>query len=228
MKLQLNNLSHHSYCLIGGEAEKTALLSTLDSEFGLVKKANQDFFEQSYENFSIDDARALKLIHEMRPVSPAGKKIFIIKTDFINIEAQNALLKLLEEPADYAYFFIIISNVNLLLPTVKSRLHFIEINKSEKIKSDNEDCVAEAKKFISSNPAKRLELVKKFVDEISKEKRTKQDVILLLNEMEKQIRDEKGVIKGEKSLKVIENAIKYLNDRSPSIKMLLEYVALSI
>jgi hypothetical protein len=41
--------------------------------------------------------------------------------------------------------------------------------------------------------------------------------------------DEKeGEIKGEKSLRVIENAIKYLNDRSPSIKMLLEYVALSI
>jgi DNA polymerase III gamma/tau subunit len=227
MKLELNNLSYHSYCIIGGEAEKTALLSTLDSEFGITKKANQDFFEQSYENFSIDDARALKLVHEMRPVSAMGKKIFIIKADSINTEAQNALLKLLEEPADYAYFFIIIPSVNILLPTVKSRLHFIEIKKSEKSKSDNEDCVAEAKKFISSDPAKRLELIKKLTDDISKEKRTKQDVILLLNEIEKQIRDEKGIVEGEKSLRVIENAIKYLNDRSPSIKMLLEYVALS-
>jgi DNA polymerase III gamma/tau subunit len=228
MKLELNNLLYHSYCLVGGEVEKVALLSTLDSEFGFTKKANQDFFEQSYENFSIDDARAIKLIHEMRPVSPDGKKIFIVKTDFINTEAQNALLKLLEEPADYAYFFIIISSINLLLPTIKSRLHFIEIKKYQKSKSDNENHVVEAKKFISSSPAKRLELIKKIVDDILKEKRTKQDVILLLNEIEKQIRDEQGLIKGEKSLRVIENAIKYLNDRSPSIKMLLEYVALSI
>ncbi len=228
MKIELNNLSYHSYCIIGGEAEKAALLFTLDSEFGIIKKANQDFFEKSYENFSIDDARALKLVHEMRPVSAMGKKIFIIKTDSINTEAQNALLKLLEEPADYAYFFIIIPSINILLPTVKSRLHFIEIKKTEKSKSDNEDYVAEAKKFISSDPAKRLELIKKLTDDISKEKRTKQDVILLLNEIEKQISDEKGIVKGEKSLRVVENAIKYLNDRSPSIKMLLEYVALGI
>ena len=228
MKLELNNLSHHSYCLIGGEVEKTTLLSVLDSEFGLVKTGNQDFFEQSYENFTIDDARALKLSHEMRPVSVAGKRIFIIKTGGINTEAQNALLKLLEEPADYAYFFIIIPSANLLLPTVKSRLHFIEIKNSEKSKSIDDESVIEAKKFISSNPVKRLELVKKIVEDISKEKRTKQDVIILLNEIQKQIRDDKGVINGAKPLQAIEISLKYLNDRSPSIKMLLEYVALSI
>jgi len=177
MKLELNNLSYHSYCLIGGEAEKTALLSVLDSGFGLIKKANQDFFEEKYENFTIDDARALKLVHEMRPVSATGKKIFIIKTDGINIEAQNALLKLLEEPADYAYFFIIIPSANLLLPTVKSRLHFIEKNKSNsnevsnvkkagvgsKTKQNDDldsnlgEISEEAKKFLVSSPTKRLE-----------------------------------------------------------------------
>jgi len=53
-------------------------------------------------------------------------------------------------------------------------------------------------------------------------------VILLLNEIEKQIRTKKGVKDGSKALEVVETSLKYMNDRSPSVKMLLEYVALGV
>lgn len=49
-------------------------------------------------------------------------KIFIIdEADKMNIQAQNALLKTLEEPADYAIFILLCENYNKLLVTILSR-----------------------------------------------------------------------------------------------------------
>lgn len=59
----------------------------------------------------------------------AEAKVFIIRqADSMNISAQNALLKLLEEPPSYAYFFIVASNPGLLLTTVRSRLAQINVS----------------------------------------------------------------------------------------------------
>lgn len=49
-------------------------------------------------------------------------KIYIIdKAEKMTLEAQNALLKTLEEPPEYAIIILITSNENLLLNTIKSR-----------------------------------------------------------------------------------------------------------
>ena len=50
------------------------------------------------------------------------KKIYIIKNaDKMNINAQNAILKSLEEPPSYVVFILIVTNTELLLPTIVSR-----------------------------------------------------------------------------------------------------------
>jgi DNA polymerase III delta prime subunit len=209
-----------------------------------LRTGNQDFFERKYETFTIDHARELKLVHEMRPVINDGKKIFVISVDGITVEAQNALLKLLEEPAEYAHFFLIVPAVHLLLPTVQSRLSFVDVGKAGDLKGSSglkksgarlndekknlPESQVESKKFLSLDTAKRLEFVKKFVDDISKEKRTKRDAIDFLYAVQVHIRKEKGVKVGAKSLESTELALKYVNDRSPSLKMLLEYVALNV
>ena len=52
----------------------------------------------------------------------ASKKIIIIQSaDKMNFIAQNKLLKILEEPPDYLFFFLLTANSSLLLPTVESR-----------------------------------------------------------------------------------------------------------
>lgn len=49
-------------------------------------------------------------------------KIYIIdEADLMTVQAQNALLKTLEEPPAYAVFFLLTENVNVLLDTIKSR-----------------------------------------------------------------------------------------------------------
>ncbi|BED91880.1 MAG: hypothetical protein CfP315_0422 [Candidatus Improbicoccus pseudotrichonymphae] len=57
----------------------------------------------------------------------SGKKIYIIKnSDKMTFQAQNALLKILEEPPENVYFILLCENHRNLLPTIISRLCFLD------------------------------------------------------------------------------------------------------
>ncbi|MEI8249260.1 MAG: hypothetical protein WCG07_02065 [Candidatus Taylorbacteria bacterium] len=231
----LKTLSHHAYLLIGGDAIHAELLSILEKKHKISTTANQDFFDRGYEHMTIDDVRDIKMAHSMRPVGEQGKKIFIIRAHMIGHEAQNALLKMLEEPAEYAHFFIIVPSASLLLPTVKSRMRAV-IQDSARLRRQGfkiqdeaqDDLVEEAKKFLKLSPAKRLDVIKKITEDIKKQKKTKQEVINFLNAIQEIVYTEQGVKKAKTALEAIEKARNYLQDRSPSVKMLLEYVALNV
>jgi DNA polymerase III delta prime subunit len=204
------------------------LLDLLHKKHKIESQGNTDFFDRSYENMTIDDARELKTAHGMRPVGEMGKKIFIIRANAIGHEAQNALLKLFEEPADYAHFFLIVPSAHILLPTVKSRMLEVKHDSGDKIQEESHgEIIEEAEAFVKLTPAKRLDVVKKLVEDVSKEKKTKQDAINFLNAIQAVVYKQ-GVKKNTSALDAIEHARTYMNDRAPSVKMLLEYVALSI
>ena len=227
--IKLPTLAHHAYYLVGGDSVCAELVAALAKQHKIKIHGNPDFSERKYENFTIDDARELKVSAEMRPVSSDtaavdAKKIFVIQMSNITSEAQNALLKLLEEPADYVHFFLIVASAHLLLPTVKSRMSFINEQSDIAVNTMGNDAMA----FLKLLPAKRLEYIKKLVDAIADEKRPKQDAIDLINAIEAQIYAVSGARKSTKKLEAIEMVRNYMNDRGASIKMLLEYVALNI
>ena len=67
---------------------------------------------------SVDDIR--KQINGDVAISP--RKVYIInEAEKMNQQAQNALLKTLEEPPEYAVILLLTSNLNALLPTIISR-----------------------------------------------------------------------------------------------------------
>ena len=74
------------------------------------------------QEFKIADAKAV--INESYILDKEGKIIAIISKIF-NIEAQNALLKILEEPPSGIEFLIFTLNKNTLLPTICSRMQII-------------------------------------------------------------------------------------------------------
>jgi hypothetical protein len=250
----VKKLSHHAYCIIGDSSLLQELVSELDKVHKIPAQGNPDFFQKSYANFVIDDARGLIEFHEMRPVHTSGKKIIALQMDGITVEAQNALLKLLEEPAEYAHFFIIVPSKHLLLPTVQSRLSFVDVQKSHSNSQSNQISISNDSKktkqsgvdskggiaddfqenggfsatFLKSSISKRLEMVKKIADDISDEKRPKRHAIEFLDSLEKAILKERGVKQCVTSLEAIQYARAYMNDRAPSFKMLLEYVALRV
>ncbi|MPO20544.1 DNA polymerase III subunit delta', partial [Campylobacter jejuni] len=69
--------------------------------------------------FLLDDARA---VEKESYIAETEEKIIVLMADSYRIEAQNFLLKLLEEPPKNIKFLIVVPSKNLLLPTIKSRL----------------------------------------------------------------------------------------------------------
>ena len=73
------------------------------------------------QNISVDSIRALYESVMIKPFS-ADKKIIIIPgCEKMGPQAQNALLKMLEEPPSYVVFILLTSNSNYFLDTVLSR-----------------------------------------------------------------------------------------------------------
>lgn len=59
----------------------------------------------------------------------AGRKVFVFpEADFMNENAQNAMLKLLEEPPAHAAFILCVSSMGSLLDTIISRCEKITVN----------------------------------------------------------------------------------------------------
>ena len=58
---------------------------------------------------------------EIKPYQ-GSKKVYIVPdAEMMNEQAQNALLKTLEEPAEYAVIILLVANADLMLPTLLSR-----------------------------------------------------------------------------------------------------------
>ncbi len=111
---------HHANALIGSRqwAYAYAALDTTGE--------NPDISVREFDRMAIADVRAL--IHDamLRPVRE-DKRTFIIAADSILGDAQNALLKLFEEPNAHTCFYLIIPREDMLLPTLRSRLSILAI-----------------------------------------------------------------------------------------------------
>ena len=71
---------------------------------------------------SVDDIREqLNQLVLIKPYSSAYKVFIIDEAEKMNDQAQNALLKTLEEPPEYAVIFLLTNNENSLLETIRSR-----------------------------------------------------------------------------------------------------------
>jgi len=86
--------------------------------------AGVDVEHEVIDNFGIKEARSLRDRAYRTPISHPYRT-FVIAFQTITNEAQNALLKLLEEPPATTRFFVVIPHESLLLPTVRSRLQLV-------------------------------------------------------------------------------------------------------
>jgi DNA polymerase-3 subunit delta' len=209
---------HHAYYFVENEIE-TAVLKLkefLEKTVGVKISGNPDFYHRKFDTFTIDHARDISQ-SESRKDFFGDKKIFIIETDFITEEAQNALLKIFEEPTIGTHFFII-SPQEILLPTLKSRMQ-VFWNEIEKDLSKDS--------ILSLNLKERMEVVKEITDGIKDEEKTKQDAISFLNKVERELYND-SVLKNAEKLKVCQQTRESLYDRGAPIKMILENLVLSI
>lgn len=112
----------HSYMFIGTSGVGKMLFA---KEFAkLILEGNTtdlDIIEPEEGKIKIEQVRNLQSRISEKPIE-SNKKIYIINcADTMTKEAQNCLLKTLEEPPEYAILILIITSESLILPTIKSR-----------------------------------------------------------------------------------------------------------
>lgn len=86
------------------------------------------------KHISIDQIRDLKKHIYQKPIRDKKKIIIIEKSNLLTDQAQNALLKLLEEPPPYALIFLTCLDKYSLLPTIISRSIIIVAKQHNKSK----------------------------------------------------------------------------------------------
>ena len=151
-KLIEKETASHSYLFVGIQGIGKKMLATEFSKQILCKEKEQDGTSKSYIEFEsnnhpdfmcvepdgnsikIEQIRFLQKKIQEKPIL-SNKKVYIINdADSMTTEAQNCLLKTLEEPPEFATIILIGSNENAFLPTIKSRcmiLHFQPIEDEE-------------------------------------------------------------------------------------------------
>lgn len=217
------NWNHHAFLI---EGEHAATLDTLLKFFEknkIATKGNPDFWLGEFEVLSIDEAKVLKRRNDKKTFS-GGKKFFVLSFGFITREAENSLLKLFEEPFPETHTFVIVPNREILLPTLLSRFEIIKTTSEQ-----DKDSEKAAIDFLAAKPSERLKIVRKLAEEISDGKKSKEEAVKLLNGLEKTIYEKTNLKTESQSAKVfaeIEKCKDFLNDRSPSIKMILEHLSL--
>lgn len=72
--------------------------------------------------FSVDTIRNITADAYIKPNNTDRKIYIFTDADNITVQAQNSLLKLIEEPPDYAYFIFTVSDKNVILETIRSRI----------------------------------------------------------------------------------------------------------
>lgn len=216
-----NGLNHHAYLLEGDinpsyEALQKALRENEIELFG-----NPDIFIKEYENILIDDVREIKDFESESRSNKWAKKIIILKTRSFSYPAQNALLKVFEEPREGVIFFLIIPDSSKLFPTLRSRL--FGLTGEYAVDSALRE---EAREFMKSDKNKRLLIIKKFTDMESKIL-LKEKTLKFLNFLEKELAKEE--LKGKtKALEDVYLAKKYIGDQGSSPKILLEHLAVTL
>jgi len=164
----------------------------------------------------IDTARALT---SWANTPYEGEKVALLSFHTITLPAQNALLKILEEPRMGVRFILVTSNREALLPTFFSRLQYQE--EGETSKEHNE-----AKKFLATKPEERMKLPYIVSLLATKDEEDRKDregvrtfIISLISELDT------ATLAPHYALTTLEFA-SYAGDPSSSGKNILEYLAL--
>ena len=114
-----NNVDHHLNLFKNNTHPNIKIIEKeIDNKTGKIKT-----------NITIDQIRRLKTFLNSTSIMQNSSKIVIIDSaDYLNISSANSMLKILEEPKENTYIFLISNQISLLLPTIRSRCLKIKFN----------------------------------------------------------------------------------------------------
>lgn len=204
--------------LVRGDAHTLdALLFRLENE-KVVSLPSPDIFAKWYRIFGVDDAADVRARSRTRPVQD-DRRVFIIGASSMTTEAQNALLKTLEEPAADALLFLIVPSPETMLATIRSRTQMLDVH------GEPVNTLVDADDFLAASAEKRITMLKPLYEH-EDEGRDIGAVIAFLAAIERSFARAKRTPETEEGVRAVYRARKYATDRGSLLKSLLEQVAL--
>lgn len=130
------------------------------SKIGIIANHPDTLYFETGSKLGIAEARKIKAHFSLKPYSLKGRVVIIEDISVMTIEAQNALLKTLEEPPEEAILILGTPSEANLLPTILSRLsiyHTPRVIQLHTVDSNIE-------KLINSSIEDRFEYIEKLKD----------------------------------------------------------------
>jgi len=214
--------AHHAVVFEGDmRAAEAAALAYVEDILGLAPRQNPDVSLLRYEQLTIDDARTLK---ERAMQAPIGERqVFVLVFEKIIVQAQHALLKLLEEPANNTHLVLVVPEMAQLLETVRSRLAYAGRFAGEPVE------LPLAKEFLAGDAQARIKLVRHLYTSVKEENKLpyRNKARALLDALEYILHADTRSGQHE-SLTEVVFVRQYITDPSSSLKMLLEHLAYAL
>ncbi len=204
-------LTHHAYYIEGPTTNYDAYHALFKPLYG-----------QKYDRFGIDEARRLIEIASLKNYTDS---VFLIVAPSMTTEAQQALLKLFEEPQAGTTFVLVVPP-GVLLPTLRSRmLPYVGSEKFLRSVVTSTKSEEDVSRFLHSTPKERSDLIAKLLkdDEGARER-----VREFVDALEVALHEKIASTDARFGLRDVAMVRGYLRDRSPSLKMLLEHLAVSL
>jgi DNA polymerase III delta prime subunit len=210
-------LSHHAYYIEDALSkwEDYQHKVRVDEGYG---ENDPNFVTRVYEKFGIDEARGLIELSSLR--NTGARAVYFLTAASMTSEAQQALLKLFEEPQQGTTYILLVPH-GTLIPTLKSR--FMAFPRKVEAEAST---TGQAREFLASPYKKRSDWIAATLKE---EEDSRERVRTFLNELEGELYTKIG--QGHeylKGLEEIQHFRQYLSDRSPSLKMILEHFAATL
>lgn len=208
-----------AYVVRGGEGSLDSLITKLEKE-NVITRGSPDLFARSYRRFGVDEAEEIRARARSKAVV-APHRVFALFVPSMTTEAQNALLKTLEEPSGGAVFFLIVPSPEMLLATVRSRVQMLSV-----AEADESPALVDAVAFLAASPESRITMLKPLYEHDEDEGRDIGSVIAFLSALERRFAEGKMTPERDAGIHAIYRARKYATDKGSLLKSLLEQVAL--
>jgi len=200
-------------------------ISELTKELG-VDPISADFLQISpddeKQSIGIEKTRSLKKWMTIKPYNGENKIAVIHNAQMLTIEAQNSILKELEEPNTGCFAVLSTNNHNLLLPTVLSRCELIQdLSNYQNISGENLLNFSKVEQF------KYIELILSIKDKVVRNERIKKVIKDLLLDLERDLLSDKNNLTIRKNIELAEQTYKMITSNT-SKRLALENLIINL
>jgi hypothetical protein len=226
-------MEHHAYLIVAERSRWEVHIEQHLSVRGVAQRGNADLRRYTSEQLGVDEARAIKEAAYRTAGTVGGHVWHVVCFTSATHEAQNALLKVLEEPPASARFLLCVAHDEVLLPTVRSRLLRVAVDGSrgahEVGAHDRADRSEEAIAFLAASIPERLKLAERMVKDAENDPHSVHRWLDALEvELAGELRAGKGAAPYGAALQTLFATREFLYGRSPSRKLLTERLALTL